>query len=134
VPDLLGDVRGPGGRLGSAAQALGPRPHADERGDPRRYYDDAYDQRRRRDFVPHRGALILCLGVIGLVVFPPLCPIAWIMGNTDMTEIRAGRMDPEGDGLTQGGRICGILGTVIYGLLTCCIGFAMCSAMMNAPH
>jgi hypothetical protein len=109
----------------------------DDRGpyDQHAGYDRPYDDyaRRRRDLTPHRGALILCLGVIGLVVFPLLCPIAWIMGNADMAEIRAGRMDREGEGLTQGGRVCGIIGTVLYGLMVCGCGFVMCSAMM-APH
>src|SRR5205823_7654390 len=57
-------------------------------------YDD-YDQRHRRDLMPHRGTLILVLGllsVLGIVlgVTCVLGPIAWIMGNTDMAEIRAG--------------------------------------------
>jgi hypothetical protein len=34
------------------------------------------------------------------------------MGNTDLAEIRAGRMDPEGESTTNIGRILGIIGTV----------------------
>ena len=122
------DAGGPGG-YGQPGPYDEPRPYDD---DYRPYADDSYRRHRdRRDLTPHRGAMILCLGVIGLVVFPLLCPIAWIMGNADMKEIRAGRMDPDGEGLTQGGRVCGIIGTVIYGLMTCCFGFLICSAMMS---
>lgn len=68
---------------------------------------------------PHRGVLILVLGIISLVVCYPLGIVAWIMGKGDLAEIDAGRMDPEGRGLTQAGMIIGIVATVllILGLL-----------------
>jgi hypothetical protein len=77
---------------------------------------------RRRDFAPHRGALILTLGIIGIVLCNLTAPIAWIMGNTDITEIRGGRMDPEGEGLTQAGRILGMVGTALLVLSVCLVG------------
>src|SRR5262245_25987646 len=41
-------------------------------------------RRRRRYVAPHRGNLILTLGIISLfVAHIPLGPIAWIMGNND---------------------------------------------------
>src|SRR5262245_26924291 len=95
-------------------------------------YDDDYDQdddyrprsrrrRVRRDAVPHRGVLVLILGIVGIVLsfacwgVPGVIfgPIAWVMGNNDLREMRAGRMDREGEGLTQGGRICGIVATIL---------------------
>lgn len=69
---------------------------------------------------PHRGGAILALGIISIVVGFVCAPaglvcgvIAWVMGNKDMPRIRSGRMDPSGEGITQGGRICGIIGTII---------------------
>jgi len=62
---------------------------------------------------PHRGVLILVFGILGLVLCFPFGIAAWIMGNGDMKEIRSGRMDPTGEGLTQAGRICGIVATVL---------------------
>jgi hypothetical protein len=90
--------------------------------------DDRYRRRRRRDLLPHRGSTVLTLGILSLVlgclgiIFGP---IAWAMGNTDMAEIRSGRMDPDGEGLTNAGRICGIIGTVlgIIGLVLGCLWF-----------
>ncbi len=99
-------------------------------------YDD-YDRPRRyrrRDFSPHRGGTILALGIIG-IVFCPICgPIAWIMGNQDLQEIKSGRMDPEGEGTTQAGRVCGIIATVflILGVLyVCFVGMILMSTGMK---
>src|SRR5262245_30610432 len=84
-----------------------PAPRDYDRYDrPRRRddYDDDYDRgyRRRpyrRDMAPHRGSTILTLGILSLVLCGPIMgPIAWAMGHADMNEIRAGRMDPEGEG------------------------------------
>jgi len=64
-------------------------------------------------YAPHRGGLILALGIIGLMVCAPVGIVAWLMGNNDLREIRAGAMDPQGEGLTQAGRILGIIATVL---------------------
>lgn len=62
---------------------------------------------------PHRGTLILVLGILGLVVCGPLAIVAWVMGSGDLKQIDAGTMDPAGRGTTQAGKICGIIGTVL---------------------
>lgn len=66
---------------------------------------------------PHRGVLILVLGILSIVLCQLLGPVAWILGRDDLAKIDAGRMDREGRGLTQAGMICGIVGTVILGLV-----------------
>ena len=70
---------------------------------------------------PHRGTLILVLGILGLVVCVICAPIAWVMGNADLQEMRAGTMDPEGEQLTNIGRILGIVGTVLI-VIGCGVG------------
>ncbi len=62
---------------------------------------------------PHRGALILTFGILSIVCCFPFGIAAWIMGNNDMQQIQAGIMDPSGKGITNAGKICGIVGTVI---------------------
>ncbi len=62
---------------------------------------------------PHRGTLILVLGILSLVVCSPLGIAAWIMGAGDLKEMDAGTMDPGGRGSTQAGKICGIIGTIL---------------------
>jgi hypothetical protein len=63
---------------------------------------------------PHRGGLILTLGLIGLFVFGPLCLFAWVMGSGDLREMDAGIMDPSGRSTTSSGRNVGIIGTVLW--------------------
>jgi hypothetical protein len=70
---------------------------------------------------PHRGTLILVFGILGITVCGIFGPIAWIMGNADINEIRAGTMDPSGEQLTNIGRILGIVGTVLI-VLGMCMG------------
>jgi hypothetical protein len=62
---------------------------------------------------PHRGVLILVLGILGLVVCFPFGIAAWVMGGGDLREMRAGRMDPTGQGMTQAGYIIGIIATLL---------------------
>jgi hypothetical protein len=65
---------------------------------------------------PHRGTLVLVLGILGLIICQPVGIAAWLMGNADLKEIGAGTMDPEGKTLTQIGKILGIIATVLLAL------------------
>lgn len=58
---------------------------------------------------PHRGTAVLVLGILGLVLCFILGIVAWVMGNTDLAEMDAGRMDPSGRSITQAGKICGMI-------------------------
>jgi predicted Zn finger-like uncharacterized protein len=78
---------------------------------------------RRRDAEPHRGTLILVLGILSIVmvllcgiVGLPLGIAAWVMGRRDLVKMRQNMMDREGEDLTQAGWICGIIGTVLDAL------------------
>src|SRR5262249_54215733 len=89
-----------------------PRRREREQPEPSHFEMRHYE---RRAVAPHRGLLILVLGILG-VVCCPLGPAAWIMASSDLREIRAGNMDPEGEGLTQAGRVVGIIATVLLAL------------------
>lgn len=67
----------------------------------------------------HRGGVVLALGILGLVVCFICGIIAWVMGNKDLQEMETGLMDPAGRGLTQAGRICGMVsvGLAVLGIL-----------------
>src|SRR5205823_6054272 len=87
---------------------------------------DRFRHRResmRRDLEPGRGGLVLGLGITSLVlVFCPLVGVAlglvaWVLGQVDLRKIKAGTLEPDAQGLTQGGWICGIIGTALNGLL-----------------
>lgn len=92
----------------------------DDRFDDEDLDDDRPRRRERRDYeLDHRGGLILALGIIGLVACGPVGIAAWIMGNNDMKEMEAGRMDPEGKQLTQVGKILGMVATAFLVLMAC---------------
>lgn len=73
---------------------------------------------------PHRGTTVLVLGICSLVIGGCgigiiLGIVAWVMGNDDLREMDAGRMDPSGRDATQAGRICGMVsvGLAAVGIL-----------------
>ena len=67
---------------------------------------------------PHRGALILVLGLLGIFLQP--CPgpifalIAWVMGSNDLREMEAGRMDRRGMDLTRAGMVMGMILSILW--------------------
>jgi hypothetical protein len=75
---------------------------------------------------PHRGVIILVFGILGFVVCPFFGIAAWVMGDTDLAEIKGGRMDPAGRDLTKAGRICGMVATgfLIFQVLIMVIFFS----------
>lgn len=95
-------------------------------------YDDEYDDGpyRSPDELPHRGGVVLTMGIVSIVlacatvafcvpalIGLPLGILAWVWGRKDLRRMEQGLMDPEGRGTTQGGFICGIIGTVLNALL-----------------
>ena len=84
---------------------------------------------------PHRGTLILVLGILSLVLCAPLGIFAWIMGGNDLNEMAAGTMDPSGRDTTKAGRICGIIGTVLLAFSVLIgIGVALLFVVGAAAH
>jgi hypothetical protein len=61
----------------------------------------------------HRGGAILALGIIGVVLCQICGIIAWVMGNKDLAKMKAGRMDRSGEGMTQAGKILGIISVAL---------------------
>lgn len=73
----------------------------------------------QQNLQPHRGGLVLTLGILGIAA--NFCGIpgilAWIFGASDLKQMKAGTMDREGEGLTKAGYICGIIGTCLLVVL-----------------
>jgi hypothetical protein len=81
----------------------------------------------RRDYEPHRGALIVTLGNlsmivgglslcsfgIGAVISVPIGILALLMANRDLERIRDGHMDPRGKSQTETGRTGAITGIIL---------------------
>ncbi len=85
---------------------------------------------------PHRGVVILVLGITSLYVCFLFGIAAWVMANTDLPRMDAGEMDPEGRGLTQAGKLCGIVGialnVLVLGVTCFFLFFAMGAAAISA--
>jgi len=113
-----------------------PRRRRTEREDDYDDDDDDYPRRRRRrrlDFEPHRGATILVFGILAFFICGIIFgPIAWAMGSSDLGKIRAGTMDPEGEGMTRAGMICGIIATCLH--LVGCIFYGIFIVAAGAGH
>lgn len=76
---------------------------------------DDYDDSYRGSKEPHRGVLILVLGVLSISTQCGFIGIfAWVFGKRDLALMRAGRMDKEGESLTKVGYILGIVGTILF--------------------
>jgi hypothetical protein len=69
---------------------------------------------QERHLAPHRGAMILVFGILGILGWCIIFSIlAWVFGNADLAEMDAGRMDPSGRGLTNAGRILGMISCIL---------------------
>jgi len=94
----------------------------EEQEDEEEYRPRRKRRRFRRDMAPHRAGTILTLGIISLLCLPIIFgPMAWIMGNNDLKEMEAGRMDPSGEGMTRAGKICGIISIAL--MIASCVGW-----------
>lgn len=63
---------------------------------------------------PHRGAIILVFGILGLIMCPAFGIAAWFMSDTDLERMKWGNMDSSGRDLTKAGRILGIIATIYF--------------------
>lgn len=63
--------------------------------------------------------MVLTFGIVGVLCCMPLGIAAWVMGASDLAEMRAGRMDPSGMDTTRVGMILGIVsvGLAILGIV-----------------
>lgn len=63
----------------------------------------------------HRGGMILTFGIMAIVCNIAAIPgiLAWVMGSADLKLMDAGRMDPEGRGITQAGMILGMIMSIL---------------------
>jgi hypothetical protein len=101
---------------------------------------------------PHRGVMVMVLGIIGIVVsllsyFVFCCPFLGlpagllglglslggaIMGGADLKKINAGIMDMDGKGMTLAGFICGIVGSVLVAPSLVLSGFMTIMMIISA--
>jgi hypothetical protein len=114
----------------------------------------------RRDCEPHRGGLLLTLGILSIVSAVPglgttpcsccfplgiagivlgiigvaLGITSVVLGQMDLKRMHAGVMDPSGRGLTLGGMICGIVGGVLSVIAMMCDVIGLMGWLANWVH
>ncbi len=62
-------------------------------------------------------AAVLVLGILSIVIGCAgwiLGIIAWVMANGDLAEMASGQMDPSGRGLTQAGKVLGMVSVILH--------------------
>jgi hypothetical protein len=64
-----------------------------------------------------QATTVLILGILGLVLCQVISPFAWVMGNRVVSEIDASNGQLGGRSQANAGRICGIVGTLLVGLI-----------------
>jgi hypothetical protein len=64
-----------------------------------------------------QAVTVLVLGILSIVFCQILGPFAWKIGNAELAAINEGRRPPANLGLAQAGRICGIVGTCLLGVV-----------------
>ena len=74
------------------------------------------DQFRNTGMKAHRGGMMLAFGILGIFCCLIFGILAWVMGSGDLKEMAEGRMDPSGEGLTNAGKILGIISCVLHAL------------------
>jgi hypothetical protein len=81
---------------------------------------------------PHRGVLILVLGIVSLLICQLLGIVPWILGRNDMRAIDSGAMDPTGRGLTQAGMVLGIISVVLAAIGVAIFAFMIITGALFA--
>jgi len=85
-------------------------------------YFGELQRKQKKMMAPHRGVTVLILGIISILCcWTPFLSFgacacgyfAYQMGSYDLSEMQSGRMDPSGKGITQVGRIMGIVGAIL---------------------
>ena len=74
---------------------------------------------------PSQATTALVLGILGIVCCQPLGIFAWIIGNSELEGIRAGRRNPANEGTASAARILGIIGValLVIGILATILVF-----------
>jgi hypothetical protein len=101
-----------------------PRNSRDDDDRPARRPRDDDDAPRRGGGKPHRGVMILVLGILGFFCCFILGIVAFFMGQSDIKEMDAGRMDPSGRGLTKAGMIIGLI-SIVWTLVWVILNFTV---------
>jgi TRAP-type C4-dicarboxylate transport system permease small subunit len=82
---------------------------------------------------PEQGqaATALVLGILSIVVCQLLGPVAWKLASDELRAIAEGRRPPDGQGLAQAGKVCGIVGTCFLALAVLFLAFSLVALLLG---
>ncbi|MEE3369313.1 MAG: DUF4190 domain-containing protein [Planctomycetota bacterium] len=66
-----------------------------------------------QNVAPHRGTLILVMGLLSWFCCCGFGIVAWVLGSQDIKLMEAGQMDPSGLGITKAGYWIGIISLLL---------------------
>jgi hypothetical protein len=79
-----------------------------------------------------QATTVLVLGILSIVLCQLLGPVAWKLGSDEIRAITEGRRSAEGLGLAQAGRVCGIVGTCLLGLVVLFFVISIAALILGA--
>lgn len=79
-----------------------------------------------------RAVMALVFGVLGVICCGFFAPVAWYLGNEELTAIDAGRLPENNRGIAQIAKILGIIGTVLMALILLWVVFFGGLAFLSA--
>ena len=83
-----------------------------------------------QNLLPHRGTLVLVMGILSWFLCCVFGVVAWYLGSQDIKQMNAGRMDPSGLTLTKAGYWIGVC-SVLLNLLAI-VGYIVVIAVLVA--
>ncbi len=70
-----------------------------------------------RRYQASKSGTVLTFGILSLALCGLFGPFAWSMGAGELRRIDAGEVDPGGRGSAQAGMICGMIATILMGIV-----------------
>tara|TARA_B100000686_G_scaffold178328_1_gene185224 strand:+ start:577 stop:1074 length:498 start_codon:yes stop_codon:yes gene_type:complete len=70
-----------------------------------------------QNVLPHRGTLVLVMGILSWFLCCVFGIVAWYLGSQDIKQMNAGRMDPSGLTLTKAGYWIGVCSVLLQLLI-----------------
>ena len=90
-------------------------------------YYNPFEPPTDQSLQPHRGRLVLIMGILGFITVGILGAIAWYCGNLDLRKMNMGIMDSSGVDFTEYGRILGIISVCLWALGLIVLAFWLAS-------
>ena len=83
---------------------------------------------------PHRGGMILSFGLLSWTACTAFGVASWVLGIQDLRAMRAGRMDPAGEGMTRAGLYLGMANVALSVVVGIAVLVGVAYFLLAAPR